>query len=57
MAARVLHLFRAAQKRAPMEELQTAMLGKRGMLCKVLRGGMIQPGESIEVEAVANVAS
>lgn len=29
--------------------LQTAMQGKRGMLCKVLRGGKIQPGDEIAV--------
>jgi MOSC domain-containing protein YiiM len=27
--------------------LQAAMQGKRGMLCKVLRGGKIQPGDEI----------
>lgn len=37
--------------------LQAEMAGKRGMLCRVLRGGMIQPGESIEVVAVANATS
>lgn len=37
--------------------LRAAMVGKRGMLCRVLRGGMIQPGERIEVVAVANAAS
>ena len=37
--------------------LQAAMVGKRGMLCRVLRGGRIQPGERIEVVAVANPAS
>jgi MOSC domain-containing protein YiiM len=37
--------------------LQAEMVGKRGMLCRVLRGGMIQPGETIEVEAAANAAS
>jgi len=31
--------------------LQTEMVGKRGMLCKVLRGGVIQPGAKIEVGA------
>jgi MOSC domain-containing protein YiiM len=33
--------------------LQAEIVGKRGMLCKVLRGGMIQPGETIQVEAAA----
>jgi MOSC domain-containing protein YiiM len=44
----------------PCEELEKVrvglpaeIVGKRGMLCKVLRGGMIQPGETIEVEAPA----
>jgi|SRR3984893_2876697 MOSC domain-containing protein YiiM len=44
----------------PCEELEKVraglpveIVGKRGMLCKVLRGGMIQPGETIQVEAAA----
>ena len=37
--------------------LQAAMVGKRGMLCRVLRGGIIQPGERIEVVDVAKAAS
>lgn len=37
--------------------LQTEMAGKRGMLCRVLRGGMIEAGEKIEVEAAAKGAS
>ncbi len=36
--------------------LQVAMVGKRGMLCRVLRGGIIQPGERIEVVAGASAA-
>ena len=30
--------------------LQAAMVGKRGMLCRVLRGGVVRPGDGIGVE-------
>jgi MOSC domain-containing protein YiiM len=30
--------------------LEEQMVGKRGMLCRVLRGGMVKPGDSINFE-------
>jgi MOSC domain-containing protein YiiM len=30
--------------------LEEQMLGRRGMLCRVLRGGMVKPGDSIDFE-------
>jgi MOSC domain-containing protein YiiM len=29
--------------------LQAAMMGKRGMLCRVVRGGIVKPGDGISV--------
>ena len=37
--------------------LQEAMQGKRGMLCKVLRGGVLRQGDEIEVLETAEVAA
>jgi MOSC domain-containing protein YiiM len=30
--------------------LEEQMVGRRGMLCRVLRGGMVKPGDSIDFE-------
>lgn len=30
--------------------LREQMVGRRGMLCRVLRGGMVKPGDSIDSE-------
>lgn len=37
--------------------LMAALVGRRGMMCRVVKGGMVRPGDGIEVEAVSKETS